>query len=101
VEWTTAELPNQDQAPRQQIATKSTMLGSILFDITFLGFGGALLISIINVQESLISLAIGVLAAFAHNAIADTPRGPRSGRRSANLASVSLHFCVMQGGMAH
>jgi hypothetical protein len=44
------------------------MLRSILFDITFLSFGGALLISTINVQAGLISLAIAIVSALPHSA---------------------------------
>jgi hypothetical protein len=53
------------------------MLRSILFDIAFLSFGGALLISTINVQAGLVSLAIGVLSALAHSATNQAPRARR------------------------
>ena len=50
------------------------MLRSIFFDIAFLSFGGALLISIINVQAGLVSLAIGIVSALAHSATNEAPR---------------------------
>lgn len=50
------------------------MLRSIPFDIAFLGFGSALLVSTIDVHEGLFSLAIGVLAALARSVINDRPR---------------------------
>ena len=53
------------------------MLRSILFDIAFLSFGGAMLISTINVQAGLVSLAIGVLSALAHSATNQAPRALR------------------------
>jgi len=40
------------------------MMCSGLFDVAFLGFGGALFISTINIQGALVSLVIGVLAAL-------------------------------------
>ena len=66
------------------------MLRSILFDIAFLNFGGALLISTINVQGGLVSLAIGVLAAFTHSAITDAPRASRCRNSGARLLPVDL-----------
>jgi hypothetical protein len=54
------------------------MLRSILFDIAFLAFGGALLISTIDVQGGLVSLAIGVLSALAHSATNEAPRARQS-----------------------
>jgi len=54
------------------------MLRSILVDLAFLGFGGAPLISTISVQGGLVSLAIGVLATFAHNAVTEAPRSRKS-----------------------
>ncbi|MBV8403392.1 MAG: hypothetical protein JO203_04305 [Gammaproteobacteria bacterium] len=52
----------------------AAMVRSILFDIAFLGFGGAQRISTIDMQAALVSLAIGILAAFTHSAITDTTR---------------------------
>jgi hypothetical protein len=57
------------------------MLRSILFDIAFLSFGGALLISTIDMQAGLVSLAIGVLSALAHSATTNAPRARRSSVR--------------------
>jgi hypothetical protein len=54
------------------------MLRSTLFDIAFLGFGGALLISWIDVQSGLVSFAVGALAAHIHSAITNAPRARRS-----------------------
>ena len=65
------------------------MLRSFLFDVAFLGFGGALLISTINIQGALVSLAIGVLAALTHSAITDVPRA-RFGNSGAKLVPVGL-----------
>jgi len=66
------------------------MLRSIIFDVAFLGFGGALLISTINVQGALVSLAIGILAAFTHSAITDTSRASRCRNSGARLLPVDL-----------
>jgi hypothetical protein len=63
------------------------MLRSILFDIAFLGFGGALLLSTIDMQAALVSLALGILAAFTHSAITNGSRARKSG---AWLVSVGL-----------
>lgn len=43
------------------------MLRSILLDIAVLGIGGALLISAIDVQGALVSLAIGAIVAITHS----------------------------------
>jgi hypothetical protein len=53
---------------------ESTLLASVLFDLAFLGLGGAPLISTIDVRSGLVSLAVGVLAAVAGRAIRKLPR---------------------------
>jgi hypothetical protein len=53
------------------------MLRSILFDIAFLSFGGALLISTINMQAGLVSLGIGILFALAYSATNEASRARR------------------------
>ena len=68
----------------------SAMLRSILFDVAFLGFGSALLLSSINVWAGMVLLAIGVLAAVARSAITGTPRSHRSGNNNARLAVAGL-----------
>jgi hypothetical protein len=65
------------------------MLRSILFDVAFLGFGGALLISTIDVQGGLVSLAIALVAALTYSAITDAPRA-RSRYSGAKLLPVGL-----------
>lgn len=50
------------------------MLRSILFDIAFLGFGGALLFSTVNVQDGMVSLGVGALAAIVRCALTGAPR---------------------------
>jgi hypothetical protein len=55
------------------------MLRSML-DIAFPSFGGALLISTINVLARVVSLAIGVLSALAHSATYEAPRPRRFSR---------------------
>lgn len=65
------------------------MLRTILFEVAFLGFGGALLISTTNVQGGLVSLTIGVLAALTHSAITDSPRA-RFRNSGAKLVPVGL-----------
>ena len=54
------------------------MLRSILFDIAFLSFGGALLISPIDMPGGLVSLVIGILSALAHSAANEAPGAHRS-----------------------
>lgn len=66
------------------------MLRSILFDIAFLGFGGALLISTIDMQAALVSLAIGILAAVSHSAITDAARAPGFRNSDPRLVPVGL-----------
>ena len=66
------------------------LLRSILFDIAFLGFGGALLVSTIDVRGGLALLAIGVFAALTHGAI-DASRTRRSAKGGVSLVSVALH----------
>jgi hypothetical protein len=65
------------------------MLRSILFDLAFLGFASALLLSTINIQGALVSLIIGVLAALTDSAITDAPRA-RSRNTGAKLVPVGL-----------
>lgn len=56
------------------------MLRSILFDIAFLGFGSALLISGLNVPGAIVSLAVGAVAAHASHAVPERSALRRSGR---------------------
>jgi hypothetical protein len=63
----------------------SAMLRSMLFDVAFLGFGGAPLLCTINVHEGLASLAVGVLAVMTRSAISEAPR--RFRQHGARLAS--------------
>ena len=65
--------------PVNKSAAGSAMMRSILFDVAFLEFGGALFISTINIQGALVSLVIGVLAALAHSATNEAPRARRFG----------------------
>ena len=59
--YLTARHAKWDQARPQQIGRGTlVMLRSIFFDVAFLSLGGALLISIINVQAGLVSLTIGI-----------------------------------------
>ena len=53
------------------------MLRSILFDIAFLGFGGALLISTIDLRGGLVLLAIGILATITYRVVDASP-SPRN-----------------------
>jgi hypothetical protein len=68
------------------------MLQSTLLDIAFLGFGGALLISTIDIVSGGAALAIGLLAAFAHSAISEGRRPHRSRNGEARLVSVHVRF---------
>lgn len=53
------------------------MFRSILFDIAFLGFGGALLISTIDLRGGFGFLAVGLLAAVIYRALDASP-APRN-----------------------
>jgi hypothetical protein len=61
------------------------MLRSILFDVAFLGFGGALLISTIDLRGGLVLLAIGILATLTYRAVDASPA-----RRSAGISPAPL-----------
>ena len=56
------------------------MLRSILFDVAFLGFGSALLISGLNGPGAIASLVIGLVAARASQAVPDRSVLRRRGR---------------------
>lgn len=65
------------------------MLRSTLLDIAFLGLGGALLISTIDVVGGCAALIIGLLAVFAHGAISEGPRTHSS--RDGDVRSAAVH----------
>jgi hypothetical protein len=66
------------------------MLRSILFDIAFLGFGGALLIAGLNVPAAIVSLAIGVVAASASRPGPERSVLRRSGRHARWFVPVQM-----------
>ena len=70
-----------DPVERRQVIPfdrESTPLPSVLFDLAFLGLGGALLISTIDSRSGLVSLGIGVLAAVAGRVMGKATRFGRS-----------------------
>ena len=68
------------------------MLRSILFDVAFLGFGGALLFSTVNSMGGCVSLAIGLLAAFAYSAMTKAPRPYGSSNGAVRFGFAQMRF---------
>ena len=66
------------------------MLRSILFDIAFLGFGSALLISGLNVPGAIASFVIGVVAARASRVVPEGSMARGRGRNARRVAPVLI-----------